>query len=73
MAMCNLIGVPLVWRYLWKADKKRVLIQFKFSLTDVGEFMKDEWGPWEDVIVDYLDTATDTINRVKISLIDEKG
>eukprot|EP00965_Chrysotila_dentata_P182105 6013261-Pleurochrysis_carterae.AAC.1 len=41
-----MIGLPLVWRYLWLENEKRVLVQYKFSLTNKGTFVKSEWGPW---------------------------
>eukprot|EP00965_Chrysotila_dentata_P023399 775749-Pleurochrysis_carterae.AAC.2 len=41
------IGMPLVWQYLWLENEKRVLVQYKFNLTNKGTFEKSEWGgPW---------------------------
>ena len=36
------ISDPLVWRHSWVPETETVLVQYKYSLSDVGSFEKDE-------------------------------
>ena len=42
------IGDPLVWRHSWVASEERVKVQYKYALSDLPSFERDEWGPWEE-------------------------
>ena len=42
-----------VFRYYFEDGKVRM--QYKYNLQDKSTYLQDEWGPWEEKIVDYND------------------
>jgi len=44
--MHHRMSIPLVWRYTWIEEEKRVLIQFKMDMKNKGNRGKSEWDPW---------------------------
>eukprot|EP00965_Chrysotila_dentata_P188982 6173064-Pleurochrysis_carterae.AAC.2 len=66
-ALACKISVPLVWRYLWDAAKKHVLVQCKVPLADKATFEQYEWDPWEYKMVNHIDKATGTTAQVQVS------
>eukprot|EP00965_Chrysotila_dentata_P073977 2442698-Pleurochrysis_carterae.AAC.2 len=66
LLLAQIIGVPLVWRYLWLEDEKRVLVQFKFSLKNKGSFEKSEWGPWVSTTDFRNNPVTHQVEEVKV-------
>eukprot|EP00965_Chrysotila_dentata_P161894 5346775-Pleurochrysis_carterae.AAC.2 len=60
------IGIPLVWRYLWREKEQRVLVQFKFSMADKGNFMRSEYGPWVEEMATRNNPLTGVLETVKV-------
>eukprot|EP00962_Isochrysis_galbana_P061148 scaffold36278_cov134-Isochrysis_galbana.AAC.2 len=54
---------PLVWRYKWCPERKRVLTHYKMALNSFATPEQDEWGPFEDAVIDYEDADTGGIVR----------
>lgn len=53
-----MISDPLVWRHIWCPQRKKVIHQYKYALSDEATFERDEWGPWIQTEVRCNDTAT---------------
>ena len=39
-------------------ETQSVCVQYKYALSDEGSFEKDEWGPWQEKLVDVEDSLT---------------
>ena len=60
------ISDPLVWRHSWVPETETVLVQYKYSLSDVGSFEKDEWGPWINKVVQVNNPDTGAIESKEV-------
>lgn len=52
-----------MWRYKWCPERKRVLTHYKMALNSFATPEQDEWGPFEDAVIDYEDADTGGIVR----------
>ena len=67
------IGDPLVWRHTWVESEQRVRTQYKYLISDVGSFDKDEWGPWVERCVPVNDPESGAIVMKTVLRSDPEG
>ena len=67
------IGDPLVWRHQWVEEEKRVLVQYKYLVSDEATFAKDEWGPWEERSISRNNPETGALEMVTVLRSDPAG
>ena len=60
-----------VFRYYFEDGK--FCMQYKYNLQDKSTYLQDEWGPWEEKIVDYNDPDSGVLHRNKTVLRSKKG
>lgn len=57
---------PLVWRTSWDAVAGKSQVHYKSDLSVVDTFDQSEWGPWQEVFVDYEDPETNTVVKRRV-------
>lgn len=67
------ISDPLVWRHRWCNERKKVIHQYKFCLSDEATFERDEWGPWVHTEVTTNDQVTGQVVTQTVCRSDPLG
>jgi hypothetical protein len=73
--MSKVTGIddPLVWRHTWLPDEKRVLVQYKYLISDKASWERDEWGPWIKKCIPTNDPLSGEVVMATVLRSDPRG